>query len=121
MHELSIAQNIISIVEQELAKREVQSKVQKIFFNAGRMNAIIPDSLIFGFNTLKKETKLLHEAKLEINETPLILKCRKCGKDFEIDEPVFVCNFCGSTDIEVVSGKDMYIESIELEDEITGG
>ncbi len=116
MHELSIANNIVTIVEEEYKKLDCNGMVQKVYFNTGRMNAIIPDSLKFGFNTIKQNKVFLKEAELIIIESPIILKCKKCNIEKEIDEPFFICEKCGSTNIEVISGMEMYIDSIEVDD-----
>lgn len=117
MHELTIAQNIISIAEEEVAKQSDSGTVKKIFFKAGKMHAIIPESLQFGFKVLKKESKIVNNATLEIDEIPLRIKCKKCGLEKNIEEPLFYCSKCNSFDIEIISGMDMFVESIEFEDE----
>jgi len=115
MHELTIAQNIISIVEEEVAKQGDSGTVKKVFFKAGKMHAIIPESLKFGFEILKKDSKVVNQANLEIDEIPLRIKCKKCGLEKNIEEPIFYCSKCNSFDIEIISGMDMFVESIELE------
>ena len=116
MHELSIAQNIITIVEEEYLKQNCTGDVKSIVFFAGRMNAIIPESLIFNFNTIKLENKILMNTILQLKEEPIIIKCKNCKVENKIDDPFFICETCGSTNIEIISGKEMYIESIEIDD-----
>lgn len=117
MHELTIAQNIISIVEDELKSRNCHASVKKVIFSAGRMNAIIPESLKFGFDVLKKNSPFLMQSELEITEIPIKIRCNNCGREMDISEPMFICDKCGSIDIEILSGKDMFVESIELEED----
>jgi hydrogenase nickel incorporation protein HypA/HybF len=117
MHELTIAKNIISIVENELKTRNYQKNVKKVVFSAGKMNAIIPESLKFGFDVLKKNSPFLTQSELEITEIPIKIKCNNCDREMDISEPMFICDKCGSIDIEILSGKDMFVESIELEEE----
>ena len=116
MHELSIAQNIIAIVEEEMKKHSDNGTIKKILFKAGRMNAIIPESLKFGFDILKKDKDIVSKAELDIEEIPLRVKCKNCGSESNLDEPAFCCPECYSPDVEIISGKEMWIESIELED-----
>ena len=115
MHELSIAQNIIIIVEEELKKHGNKGTVKKVLFKSGRMNAIIPDSLKFGFDILKKEKEVVKNAEIEIEEIPLKVKCTRCGTESVIDEPAFFCPKCFSPDVEIIAGKEMWVESIELD------
>ncbi len=114
MHELSIAQNIVKIVHQEYQKGNFETKVKKVFFSAGKMNAIIPASLQLNFNVVKKNYEELKSAKLIIEEREVVIQCRQCQEKVELEEPVFRCQHCGSADIELVQGKEMFVESFEV-------
>ena len=116
MHEFTIATNIVSIVEDALRKRDsLDSSVEQVEFVAGRLNAVIPQFLRENFDHLKKEKKFLRDAELVIREKPIIIRCGECGAETEIDEPVFWCGRCSSGNIEVISGKEMYVDSIQVE------
>jgi len=116
MHELTIAQNIVSIIEEELKKRDqLEARVNQVFFNTGRLNAVIPESLRHNFNRIKNEKPFLREAELVIKEIPIVIRCRDCGEESTIEEPIFMCQHCNSTNIEVISGKKMYIDSLEID------
>ena len=114
MHELSIAQNIAKIVHLEYKKGNYKIEITKINFSAGKMNAIIPESLQMNFNVVKDSYDEMKTAELIINEKEVIIKCNKCNIEVEIDEPIFTCKNCGSSDIRVVQGKDMYVENFEI-------
>ncbi len=114
MHELSIAMNIVKIVNQEYIKGKYNSEITKIFFSAGKMNAIIPDSLQLNFNIVKSRYKEMKNAELIIEEKNVIIKCQKCNEEVEINEPNFLCQKCGSIDIDLVQGKEMHVDSFEI-------
>ncbi|MFA4839178.1 MAG: hydrogenase maturation nickel metallochaperone HypA [Candidatus Neomarinimicrobiota bacterium] len=117
MHELTIVENIINMVEAEIGKRQLDQKISKIVFLAGKMNAIIPESLTFGFDTIKKEHPVLADAELVIRILPITVRCRSCGAESTIDEPEFICQHCSGTEIEMLTGSEMFIESIEMDEE----
>jgi len=117
LHELTIAENIITLVEDEIEKRQIVQKISRIVFVAGKLNAIIPESLTFGFNTIKKEHSDLANAELVIRILPIKIRCLSCGAESTIDEPEFVCQNCSGTEIEMLSGSEMFIESIEINEE----
>jgi hydrogenase nickel incorporation protein HypA/HybF len=117
MHELKIAQNIISIVEDELARRKITTPVNVIHFKAGRMHAIIPESLIFNFDSIKAKKSPFQNTTLNLEIIPLRLKCRQCQKTVELIEPVFECQSCKSTNLEILNGQEMFIDSFELIEE----
>ncbi len=116
MHEMSIAQNIITILKDEKSKNEFKKPVKSITLITGRMNAVIPDSLKFCFDIIKKDIDFLQNSILEIKEEVIKIRCNSCNSEKEIEEPIFLCDNCNSSDIEILSGTDMYIESIDIED-----
>ncbi len=113
MHELAIAKNIVDITIKEVESRNLQGEVEKIFFRAGKLNAVIPDILTFNFDVLKKDCPLLHKASLVVDAIPIRVKCKSCGKTAELDEPIFLCLECGSA-LTVEAGQEMFVERIEL-------
>lgn len=113
MHELSIAQNIISIVE-ESAKTLANSKVTNIHLRVGKMSNVLVDSLCFCFESLIDGTRL-GGAKLIIEEIPVTLFCNNCSQKTEISEFSFSCANCSSTNVEMKSGNELEICKVELD------
>ena len=113
MHEGSIARNIIDIVRVEKEKNNIQ-KVKKIVVLIGKMHAVVPDALEFFFDIMKKEYGF-EEAELEIKEEDIEGVCLKCGKNFKISTPIFICPYCNSADIKITKGNEMLVLSIEGE------
>jgi len=114
MHELQIATNIISIVEEEICKAGKTEDVKYVYFIAGRMRAIIPETLQFSFDVQKKKHKQLENSKLLIEEIDIVIRCKDCENQQTINEPAFYCDNCNSTNIEIVTGNELYVDSIEL-------
>jgi len=113
MHEFSLAVNIFNIVLETVQKEQVK-KVYKIKLDIGKLMAVVPESLIFGFEAISDGTAL-EGAKLEINEIPVTVRCKKCRTESEMEEFIFICPKCGEIDLEILSGKDMQIISLEVE------
>ncbi|MFH1198434.1 MAG: hydrogenase maturation nickel metallochaperone HypA [bacterium] len=111
MHELSVAQEIINIAQQYLP--ENNSEVKSVKLKIGKLSSILVDSLLFCFDAVSKGTPL-HEAKLLIEEEPITINCGECMSESILHEIEFVCPVCGSTSIEVISGTEMHIMEIEL-------
>ena len=57
-------------------------------------------------------------AKLAIEEMPVVAKCKDCNAQWTIDEPVFICKTCQSGSLEILSGRELDIESIEVVEEV---
>ena len=95
MHELKIAQNIIAIAADELARRQ---------FTAVRSSTSKPVRCMplyrntYSFDTIKSEIPQFAHAILSIEIIPLRIKCRQCQNISELDEPVFECRHCHGAD-----------------------
>lgn len=115
MHELPIVENIIGVVCDKLKEVGSESRVTSVRLKVGKMSTAVPDCLEFYFELMKKETPL-ESASLEIEEVPVAAVCRHCGEEFEVSEPAFLCPTCESCDIEIIRGRELLVESMELED-----
>jgi hydrogenase nickel incorporation protein HypA/HybF len=115
MHELSIAQDIIHIVEDKLSSMDAHNlQVRKIHFRVGKLRAIIPDNLRFSFEVLSRGS-IVEKAYLEIEEIPLRCRCSDCRTRFQADYPHFYCPACGSGKVDILQGKELLVDSIEVD------
>jgi len=114
MHELSIADNVIRIVQEQL-KQHPSTRVKAVYLQVGVMSNVLADSLVFGFETLIQDTDL-RGAQLIIREIPVTVRCRTCSCESQIEQFQFQCRQCAGEDLEVISGDELFIESIEIED-----
>lgn len=114
MHELAVSQNILEACIKE-AEKEQGRRIKKIKLKIGEFTGIVPDCIKFYFEQISKET-LAKDAELIIKTLPLKVKCKKCCKTSNISEPYFfICPQCQAQDLEIISGKELLIESIDLE------
>jgi hydrogenase nickel incorporation protein HypA/HybF len=113
MHELRIAEDLSAIVL-ETAIREKLSIVSKVNISFGQMIQIVPEIFEFAFRECVKNS-VAENADLNIEIIPIKMKCIDCGNDFKIEENLFVCNICGSTNLEIREGKELFIKSLEGE------
>lgn len=114
MHELSIAQNIIDIVRQSVPEKDIPF-IRSITMKVGDMSGVVADSLEFSYGALIANTDLKQSA-LSIIRIPFVLKCRACGAEHESQFGIALCASCGSADTETISGNELQITEIELED-----
>ena len=111
MHELSIVQNIITIILSELPKYNF-SKVQSISLRIGVMRQVVPEALFFAFECLSKGTPL-EGAAVNIVNIPITGRCRKCRCEFILDSWQQNCASCGENQIDIISGKELEIAEFE--------
>jgi len=113
VHELAITQNILDIVLNE-AKAAQANKVTKISLVIGELSGVVSDCVLFYFDFLKKGNAA-GEATIDFRLVPVELRCRDCLTNFNPKDSVWICPNCQSTSFEVISGRECYVESIEVE------
>jgi hydrogenase nickel incorporation protein HypA/HybF len=118
MHELSIAQSIIEIVGQYVPPAE-QEHVRRVNVRIGAMAGVVPDSLEFCFAAVIHHTPL-QEAVLGMETVPFCVRCHACGQTTESEPGIALCPACGSADTDIVSGTELQVVSIDV-DEASGG
>ncbi len=116
MHEMGIALEIIDIVEASIPVGMEAARVESVNLRIGKLSAIVPESLTFCFDVAIKETRI-EGARLNIEQVPVVAMCKDCGAKWTIEEPAFACQKCDSGSIELISGKELDIVSIEVMDE----
>ncbi len=114
MHELSIAQCILDIVNSSVPEEQA-ANVSSIHIRLGSLSGVVADSLEFCFNVLVADTSL-RRARLSIEAVNATSECGACSSRFSSDVPVFLCPVCGGTKLSLVSGTELEVSEIELLD-----
>ncbi len=116
MHEMGIAMDILRIVQESIPAEMTGAKVQRVNLRVGKFSAIVADSLRFCFNVAAANT-VAEGAELAVEEVPVVARCNDCAHAWTIEEAVFVCPKCKGGRIEMLSGRELDIVSIELSEE----
>jgi hydrogenase nickel incorporation protein HypA/HybF len=114
MHELSIAAAVVDTAVRHAGGR----RVTVVSVRVGRLRQVVPTSLEFAFGIVARET-LCDGARLEQELVPARLRCNVCVLAWEVDVPAFRCPRCGTADVAVLSGEELQVESIEVEEDAT--
>jgi hydrogenase nickel incorporation protein HypA/HybF len=113
MHEIRIAEDLRDIVL-EVAGREKLTKVTKVSITFGQLVQIVPDIFEFAFIETVRGT-IARDADLSIEIAEVKIKCRNCRNEFRIKDNDFTCNKCGSSELDIFEGKELFVKSIEGE------
>ena len=116
MHEYSIVQALMEQIE-SIADENSADKVTKVIIKIGVMSGVEPHLLEIAFDTFKEKT-ICEDAALEMNIQPLLLLCRECERENELKTIQYSCPECQSLDVEVVDGEEMYLMSLELQQQV---
>ncbi len=113
MHELSITQGILDIAAKKAGEAGAK-RVARINIVTGELSGIVDDCVEFYFDFLSKDT-VAAQAKLSFQHPPTQLRCRKCTNVFTPGDLDWTCPRCREKAVEIISGRECYVESIEVE------
>lgn len=117
VHELSICGSIADIVTRHAAGRPVKV----INVRVGQLRQVVPDTLVYCWELVSAETPLAG-SRISVEPVPVRVRCRSCERVTDVGAiPVFACGGCGGFDVEVVSGEEFLITSLELESSSSPG
>ena len=112
MHELSIVIDLVALFEENLRKNN-KNKIEEVHLKIGRLSGVEPHLLKSAYEVYQKDT-VCKDAKLIINLQDVVVKCNKCGKESVLNKNEFLCPKCGSNDLEVLDGEDMYLMQLVM-------
>jgi hydrogenase nickel incorporation protein HypA/HybF len=110
VHELSLSSAIVNTV----AKHAEGRRVVTVNLRVGRLRQVIPDTLEFYFEFVARDS-VCEGAELVQEVIDARLHCQRCEHEWDIEIPAFRCPKCGAADVEVASGDEFEVESIEVE------
>jgi hydrogenase nickel incorporation protein HypA/HybF len=115
MHELSIAEALLDQVVAELERAGQKGPVKRLELVVGRLSGVHCDALRFSFGLLAAGTSA-EGAEVIIRQPPAVSRCRACGASSELAELDMVCPKCFSPEIVIEEGRELMLETIEIED-----
>lgn len=115
MHELSIAESILSIAEAK-AREQKSDSIQAVGIRLGEFTNIAREALEFAFEIARAGT-LAHNARLEIEIVAMLVECVVChGVNHPERAFCLICAHCGFP-LKVISGEELQVDYIELDTE----
>ena len=98
----------------EKANAAKASRISQINLVIGELSGIVDDCVEFYFEFLSKDT-IAAQASLSFHHPPTRLRCRNCATVFSPNNLDWACPDCHAQTVEIVSGRECYIESIEVD------
>jgi len=113
MHELGIAKELFEVIK-KYAKENSLSKVTKIVIKVGIASGIDKDFLRHSFVDHILPGTIAENSSIEFDLEPVTLKCKNCNEIIQPEGNDFItCPKCKSHHMEIISGKQVYVESLE--------
>lgn len=114
MHEMSIARNLLEVIER-YAPTNGSARVKTVRLRIGELAGVVPESLRFCFEVASEGT-VAQGARLLIEHVPIVSRCTDCRNAFEVKEYAFICPNCNSAHVELISGNELDVVELEVEE-----
>ncbi|MCL2872894.1 MAG: hydrogenase maturation nickel metallochaperone HypA [Betaproteobacteria bacterium] len=112
MHEMSLAESMLEIVESTARKNHAQ-RVKSVQFELGALSHVDRDALAFAFDVVTRGG-IAEGARFEVIEVPGTAWCMLCSKTVALAKLGDACPECGRYQLTVTQGDAMRIASIEI-------
>ncbi len=114
MHEYAIAEALVEQIER-VAREHPGCTVRSAVVAIGGLRRIVPDILRFGFEIAAADSAAAG-ADLVIEHVPIRFRCNGCNAESVVDEAIYLCPACGSGDVTALSGDELMLKSVDIED-----
>ena len=112
MHEMSICEGILQILEDE-AKRHVFTRVSKVRLEIGALAAVETEALLFSFDVVTRGT-VADGAELEVLDVEAKAWCFDCCETVLIASRLDDCPACKGSRLKATSGDELRIKDLEV-------
>ena len=112
MHELSLAKDIVEMVYQNVPAHEIKG-VKFVVIKVGQFSGVVSESLKFSYQAKNSQTDI-EGSELEIIEIPFKLKCHNCNMTTSNEFGMMICDECGSSNTEILSGDELQVQEVKL-------
>ena len=113
MHEVSICRALVRQVE-DVAQEAGATAVRRVTVRVGPLAGVVPDLLEAAFPAVTSGT-VVAGAVLEIEESPLRVRCTECREESPAALNDLTCPLCGSWRTTPVAGDEMMLDTVTLD------
>ena len=113
MHEYSITESVLTLALDKAREADAK-KITHVNLVVGELSGVVPDCVQFYFDHISKGTEA-DGARLVFTTKPTVVRCHKCDKTFTPESSDWSCPKCKEIGMDIVSGRECYMESIEVE------
>jgi hydrogenase nickel incorporation protein HypA/HybF len=113
VHEQSIVEHLLALAVQS-AEQAKATKILRIYIVVGELSGVVDEAVEFYFELLGRDT-IAAKARLFFMHIPAQLRCRNCDTVFAPRRMAFNCPNCNEQQVEIIAGRELYLERIEVE------
>ena len=113
MHEVSLIESVVALVEDERRKQDF-ARVRRIRLQVGALGHAEPDALRFCFDAVIRGT-VAEGAALEIDLVTGAGWCAQCRRTWPMAERFAACPICGIAPMQITAGCELRLAELEVE------
>ena len=113
MHEMSLCEGILRVIEEQAAVQQYH-KVKTVWLEVGTLAGVEVQALRFGFDVVMKGS-IAADGRLEVIDIPGRAWCLQCLKNVVVRQRFDVCPECGGYQLQVNGGEELRIKELEVE------
>lgn len=114
MHELSVCLSLLREVER-IARENRAQRVTRIVVTVGPLSGVEPGLLQNAYPIAVAGT-VAEQAEFVIDVSEVVVRCTQCGAESPAKPNRLLCGECGDYRTNLVSGDEMVLQSLELDD-----
>lgn len=104
---------VFEVIELTISQHDIK-RVLQVKLRVGELTNAEPDALRMAFEAYSKDT-VCEGAELLVERVPVRGRCQNCNREFKVESIFFLCPNCRNTNIEVIQGEELLLESLEVE------
>lgn len=112
MHEYSIVSSMISLCEKQALEAKAK-EIKSVTIQIGKLSGVEAHFMENCFDYFKEDT-ICKNAKLNMKIVDIKIECKECSEQTIVTNNNYLCPKCNSKETSLISGKELFIESIEI-------
>ena len=113
MHELSIAEELVRVIHEEL-RAHPNARLKTAHVRIGSLRLIEPLTLECCFEATTRDLPWAG-AQLQIEQVEAMARCEACRLEFTVEHNWFECPQCGLTGAELLRGNELQLVGLAIE------
>ncbi|MDR2238977.1 MAG: hydrogenase maturation nickel metallochaperone HypA [Zoogloeaceae bacterium] len=113
MHEMSLAEGVLQIIEDHAAKANF-SRVKTVWLEIGALAGVEIEAMRFCFDAVTRGS-VADGAALEIVAVPGAAWCMRCSEEVGVAERYDPCPRCGGYQLQLTGGTEMRVKEFEVD------
>ena len=113
MHELSLCEGIVEIIETEAQSKGFKT-VTNVWLEIGQLAAVDEQAMRFCFDVVVKNT-VAESSQLHIISLPGQGWCLTCAKTVPVQARFEPCPSCGGFEVQITQGEELRIKELEVD------